>query len=935
MCCAQGPEDFDERDRELLRQDSGGSEWRDKGDRRDRRDSRERDVRDGRDLRDHMDRDRFRDRDLRDLHVRDPRDGRDGRDRDIRDRDRERDSRERDPRDLRERDRRGGRDDPRDRDRDRERDRDRDGFRDDHRPDRPQRPDSRDSRDSRTSRESRNSRDEAKMEGSSSWADASFDPHYDSKDKKHRDFYRDRREGAVVSWSQVCVEAAPARRRGLGHRLAMRPPPPALSQAPRVPGPVTQEKLLASERLYSATVPMQRLPGPSLLRPEPSPPQPEPQPPPPPKEQVLAPCFPSLIRCLPDQTWFIIARHVPAVCNSPLVPFAQSSGDREPAGKLQETWRSPPKGLEAERAIAEKEVGSKAWADQLAAADQTQDGDKPKDMMKDVDRITNLLGKLRRHRVASWDLTNRGPSNASVYFCLLGDKLDLNDMHGDQDDKMRDDDKGDDGKSKGGRRSGRGGRAGDQPRGGGGGGGGGQGSGSRRSGRSYGGRRSGRGRGGDYEGSVSEASGDEISVSTESGKEDLRGPGAASDGGKQGRRGPRSPKSRRRKDDKDRKDGDKDMQGPKDLKDGPREPRDGRDPRDSRDAPRDAARPDQSIKEGFAPRGEPSRRGRGGMGAVPSGRGGMAAGGPGHGPGPVGRRMDGYGPPPSKSPFGPPSDRPQDKQDESQGGLSLDQDGDKKGQGPALGAGVIGSGLRASGPPGVNTGPGKPGQGAPPGSGSQGGPPGPPGQRRKDGERKESSRRRDRDRDRDRRGNKGGAPDGAEEYDTVSSDGDDRHDLRNGGGRRGFREKTSGGPPGQPQQQPGRSGSGRRGGGGGKDGPGGRGGGEKRRDAGSAPGGGGGGGPSGRSGGGAPQTNGRSGGGRSGQGQGPGQGAGKTVAVNRVDEVKVNDPALVSQAITELSKKDKDKNNLEGIDLNNFASEYNPFFCRISTCNDE
>lgn len=43
-----------------------------------------------------------------------------------------------------------------------------------------------------------------------------------------------------------------------------------------------------------------------------------------------------------------------------------------------------------------------------------------------------------------------------------------------------------------------------------------------------------------------------------------------------------------------------------------------------------------------------------------------------------------------------------------------------------------------------------------------------------------------------------------------------------------------------------------------------------------------------------------------------------TVAVNRVDEVKVNDPALVSQAITDLSK--KDKNNLEGIDLNNFAN---------------
>lgn len=41
-------------------------------------------------------------------------------------------------------------------------------------------------------------------------------------------------------------------------------------------------------------------------------------------------------------------------------------------------------------------------------------------------------------------------------------------------------------------------------------------------------------------------------------------------------------------------------------------------------------------REGFAPRGEPSRRGRGGFRTRGS----------------VGRRMDGYGPPPSKSPFG-------------------------------------------------------------------------------------------------------------------------------------------------------------------------------------------------------------------------------------------------------------------------------------------
>lgn len=41
-------------------------------------------------------------------------------------------------------------------------------------------------------------------------------------------------------------------------------------------------------------------------------------------------------------------------------------------------------------------------------------------------------------------------------------------------------------------------------------------------------------------------------------------------------------------------------------------------------------------REGFAPRGEPSRRGRGGFRTRGS----------------VGRRMDGYGPPSSKSPFG-------------------------------------------------------------------------------------------------------------------------------------------------------------------------------------------------------------------------------------------------------------------------------------------
>lgn len=45
-------------------------------------------------------------------------------------------------------------------------------------------------------------------------------------------------------------------------------------------------------------------------------------------------------------------------------------------------------------------------------------------------------------------------------------------------------------------------------------------------------------------------------------------------------------------------------------------------------------------REGFAPRGEPSRRGRGGFRTRGS----------------VGRRMDGYGPPSSKSPFGQPTE---------------------------------------------------------------------------------------------------------------------------------------------------------------------------------------------------------------------------------------------------------------------------------------
>ena len=75
-----------------------------------------------------------------------------------------------------------------------------------------------------------------------------------------------------------------------------------------------------------------------------------------------------------------------------------------------------------------------------------------------------------------------------------------------------------------------------------------------------------------------------------------------------------------------------------------------------------------------------------------------------------------------------------------------------------------------------------------------------------------------------------------------------------------------------------------------------------------------------------------------------------TAAVNRVDEIKLNDPTLVSQALSELnsSKKnarvEKEKSNaLEGIDLNNYASKWLvcqsvaaalmwPFLCFLSFC---
>jgi hypothetical protein len=82
------------------------------------------------------------------------------------------------------------------------------------------------------------------------------------------------------------------------------------------------------------------------------------------------------------------------------------------------------------------------------------------------------------------------------------------------------------------------------------------------------------------------------------------------------------------------------------------------------------------------------------------------------------------------------------------------------------------------------------------------------------------------------------------------------------------------------------------------------------------------------------QANGRASGPRPNGNQSPAVAGGRapmketTTAVNRVDEIKLNDPSLVSQALSELnsSKKnvrvEKEKSNaLEGIDLNNYASK--------------
>lgn len=137
-------------------------------------------------------------------------------------------------------------------------------------------------------------------------------------------------------------------------------------------------------------------------------------------------------------------------------------------------------------------------------------------------------------------------------------------------------------------------------------------------------------------GSETEGSGDEVSASTESGKEDKKGEGS------------RPPKSRvqlkkvekeeRNKETRKAESGDSKSSFQSSNTGGPRFERKSEFP--------------SSNREGFAPSGQPSRRGRG----TARMRGG------------IGRRMDGYGPMSAKSPFGHTEDKksvPNEKSNES------------------------------------------------------------------------------------------------------------------------------------------------------------------------------------------------------------------------------------------------------------------------------
>ncbi|XP_046985205.1 protein PRRC2C-like isoform X6 [Schistocerca americana] len=192
-----------------------------------------------------------------------------------------------------------------------------------------------------------------------------------------------------------------------------------------------------------------------------------------------------------------------------------------------------------------------------------------------------------------------------------------------------------------------------------------------------------------------EISGDEVSASTESGKEDVgRAIGAPPRRvEKDNRRTPRSPKQNTKKTEKDERNRDtRRPEGEKVTQSS-----------DSRRFEKRTYESARSGREGFAPRGEPSRRGRGGFRFRGS----------------LGKRMDGYGPPSSKSPFGQPSEETKivipDTAKENQknmepvvneinkddlGGEIISNEDKIKQKQQVLSAGIIGSGVRHH--PGAN-----------------------------------------------------------------------------------------------------------------------------------------------------------------------------------------------------------------------------------------
>nr|CAD7571807.1 unnamed protein product [Timema californicum] len=423
------------------------------------------------------------------------------------------------------------------------------------------------------------------------------------------------------------------------------------------------------------------------------------------------------------------------------------------------------------------------------------------------------------------------------------------------------------------------------------------------------------------QGSESELSGDEVSGSTESGKEDmgrLRRPDRE-------KRPPRSPKQGNKKIEKDDRNREvRHSEGDKTLPSSS-------DPRryEKRTGGYENTR---GGREGFAPRGEPSRRGRGGF--RPRGS--------------VGRRMDGYGPPSSKSPFGQPSDDSkvlvsEDKDTKENqnldsgesvknelGGEMMSIDDRTKLKQQQLAAGIIGSGARHT---------------------SKISPPQMPPrmQRKSESERRDSSRSKGgrgsrgshsqgRDRASPRVGGSGipmkqnSSDVGDECWETTSEnseldDRDRKQEMRNG--RRVYPRRDSqgsarrSGPPGGLGNNASRSVRGQGPSPGSSRAPGA----EKRANGSSY-------GSVGvrntsQSGSAQPMNN-RGLNSRGGN-QSPGLSGGKmtlketTSSVNRVDEIKLNDPSLVSQALTDLSAAKKsarvDKTNaLEGIDLNNYAN---------------